>query len=192
MVNRAEPLPAENVTLDHVMPAWSPRTGQIAYPVGYDHSLIAVSCPMDDGGQFILRRRVEGTPYLFSRVYYRANGELLLHSGPALFVLSPRGETLRAASRPREAEPYAYQEGCGLLYREGTTYTWFDVDSMTSGHVFEMRTGWSPRALSDCRLMANGEILGTDGTRVGVAGSGDIVSELSDGRFVRMNLMSQD
>jgi hypothetical protein len=63
---------------------------------------------------------------------------------------------------------------------------------MTSGHVFEMRTGWSPRALSDCRLMANGEILGTDGTRVGVAGSGDIVSELSDGRFVRMNLMSQD
>ncbi len=187
LVNRAEPLPGgDNLRLQHVMPAWSPATGQIAYPVGYDHSLIAVSCPMDRGGQFILRHAIPADTYPATGVYYRANGELLLHQN-GLYVISPRGETLRAASMPSAAQPYAYQEGCGLLYREGTNYSWFDVDAMTSGATFDMTALNEVAAMPDCRLLANGEIIDSDGTRIGLAAPGEVVSQLADGRFVRID-----
>ncbi len=196
MVNVGEPLPRTNPNIEQVMPAWSPMTGQIAYPVGYDNALLAVSCPVDFGGQYILRfGSIPEGAHWSTHVYYRSNGELIVHRG-GVFVVSPTGEILRSTAGPGDAEPYAYAEGCGLLYRDETNYFWLDVDSLETGSRFDMRDFSGASGLSDCSLFGGnsrgGTVVTVDGARSQVSGPGDQVVELDGGGFVVIDTTTRE
>ena len=198
MIDRRAPLPAPNLELEHVMPAWSPATGQIAYTVGYDNAIVAVMCPVDGGGQLILRfaPRPE-TGYRGTRVYYRANGELLVHRG-GLHVISPTGELLRSASPSATAEPYAYAEGCGVLYQDGTEWFWFDPDSLSAGPRADLSEYRGAAGSASCALRAGSSegvflvLPGSERPAVRLAAAGVGAYELGDGRFVRLDQTTRE
>lgn len=196
MVRLDEPLPRTNQNIEQVMPAWSPATGQIAYPVGYDNDLLAVSCPVDFGGQYILRfGAIPDGAHWSTHVYYRANGELLVHRG-GLFVVSPLGEIVRSAPSPGDAVPYAYQEGCGVLYQDGTDYFWIDVDRLEPGRHLDMEGFNGVAGLSDCALVGGNSsgvmVVRPDGSRDQLSGPGDSVAELDGGGVVILDPITRE
>lgn len=196
MVNVGEPLPRTNPNIEQVMPAWSPVTGQIAYPVGYDNAMVAVSCPVDFGGQYILRfGPIPEGAHWSTHVYYRANGELIVHRG-GVFIVSPTGEVLRSAPGPGDAEPYAYSEGCGLLYRDDTSYFWLDAESLEAGSRFDMGDFGGATAQADCRLQGGNSsgvyLVAPSGEREQIAGPGDSLAALNGGGLVVLDRATRE
>lgn len=159
-VRRDSSLPSRNDTLDHVMPAWSPVSGQVAYTSGYDNDVLAVMCPENDGGQFVIGLpHLSADQYRVTSLFFSETGELLVHHGQ-LFVFARTGELLRVGSPPPGMAPQAYAPECGMLYRRGDSWAWMDVESMSLGAEIDMSEFLGVSGASDCTLLG--------GTRTGV------------------------
>ena len=128
---------------EQTMPAWNPVTGQIAFTVGLENSILAVQCAGDDLGQFILdigpRNTLSAGRNPYTQVYYRENGELLVLRNERLFVISPTGEVLRSHDTLAGARAHAYDAECGLLFSIANQWRWQNVDTQLLGPPFQAR-----------------------------------------------------
>jgi len=182
------------MTLEHSMPAWNPVTGQIAFVAGFDNNVLAVQCPGDDMGQFLLNIGARDTPTLtsspYTHVYYRANGELLLLRNQRLHVISPVGEVLRSIDTDEGARAHAYDERCGLLSRVGVDeFSWRNVDTMERGDVLNPRTNaFRVGGTPDCGLLESSSqgttLISPSGQRTPLNGPNEGVWPLREGYLV--------
>jgi hypothetical protein len=141
---RSRPLPALGTMLEHSMPAWNPVTGQLAFTVGLENQILAVQCPGDNMGQFMLnigpRNPLRAGENPYTHIFYRENGELLLHRNGQLHVISPTGEVLRSVSTGAGARPHTYDPTCGMFFQMGEIdWSWWNVDTMSPGPVLHPR-----------------------------------------------------
>ena len=145
---RSLPLVWPPSVLEQTMPAWNPVTGQLAFTVGTSNAHLAVQCPGDDMGQFLLfigsrnELRTGSNPY--TQIFYRENGELILHRNGQTHLISPTGEVLRTLEMGPYPRPIAYDQTCGVLYNVSDSgWQWWDMDAMSGGPILQLLEGAS-------------------------------------------------